>query len=151
MTELIVSRINSVYQHFYALLWCQGSATHSVRKSILPASLLKRKSQYLLLLIPKNLVRYKSFGDWKAQYITCKRKILYMWMMPEEISHVLDHVGSVKTDWIDWIDNMNIIISRAKAVPGKGSAEGCNFKLGYWPSLDPLLTMPSAVQGSSQW
>lgn len=49
------------------------------------ASFLKIMSQYLLLLISRMLVQYKAFGDWEVQYMTCERKTLYMWMMPEKI------------------------------------------------------------------
>lgn len=113
------------------------------------SSHLKRMSQYLLLLIPGTLVWYKAFGDWEVQYITCERKTLHTQMMPEEISLMLDHMASMKTDWIDWIDNMNISSSRAKAMPGKGNADGCNFNLHFWLSQDKWLAMPSAMQGSS--
>lgn len=81
------------------------------------SSHLKRMSQYFLLLIPGTLVWYKAFGDWEVQYIVCERKTLHTQMMPEEISLMLDHMASMKMDWIDWIDNMNICSSRAKQCP----------------------------------
>jgi len=75
--------------------------SNSLRKKEYFASLHKRMSQYLLLFIARMLFWYKSFGEGETQYITYERKTLYASMMPGEISHVFDDMGSVKKDGID--------------------------------------------------
>lgn len=117
MTELIVSRIHSVYQHFCALLWCQGPAAHSVRVFHQPSH---RPESILAALDSPDPGLLQSF--WRLGRAICsswEEKTVCTWVMPEETSPVWDHVRSVKTDWTD---NMNIVSSRAKKKKGKERA-----------------------------